>query len=57
MMENEYDQMNWKIVIDDNSPVIFYPTNESLMTFSVTIPSVTTDTGQGNSNNQQSETK
>ena len=55
MMENEYDQMNWKIVIDDNSPVIFYPTNESAqVTFSVTIPSVTTDTGQGNSNNQQS---
>ena len=55
MMENEYDQMNWKIIIDDNSPVIFYPTNESAqVTFSVTIPTSTTDTGQGNSNNQQS---
>jgi hypothetical protein len=55
MMENEYDQMNWKIVIDDNSPVIFYPTNESAqVTFSVTIPTGTTDTGQGNINNQQS---
>tara|TARA_A100001234_G_scaffold220726_1_gene234386 strand:+ start:43 stop:1293 length:1251 start_codon:yes stop_codon:yes gene_type:complete len=55
MMENEYDQMNWKIIIDDNSPVIFYPTNESAqVTFSVTIPTGTTDTGQGNSNNQQS---
>ena len=55
MMENEDEQMNWKIVVNDNSPVIFYPTNESAqVTFSVTIPSVTTDTGQDNNDNQQS---
>ncbi|MDA8545856.1 hypothetical protein N9K60_03605 [Candidatus Poseidoniales archaeon] len=54
MIDNEYDQMNWKIIVDDNQPILFYPTNESAqITFSVVL-SETTEPESNNSDSQPS---